>query len=430
MHVYKTLDTGIKIVEYNNNLAQALADMWNQSRESWGGDSDVRTASQMIAEHAGASHFNVYLAMDGEEVVGYCSFGRYSSDVNTLYIPLLNVRPDYHSKKIGKALVLQCVERTIELGYPRLDLYTWAGNTAAVPLYKKCGFLWEDRPDRNHFVNFIPIILKTDLFTDFFKKADWYEDAVRDYAIKPDGVKTNKFETFGYTWKKGEEMLSIGFERSGRIMRMIETNDYKIELMAENHELAFGLDYNCAFKIENKSGKDLHIKITGQEDANIKFVYNFNGKITEKQELTATFHVGAINEPQDPWKIYPCLTAIVEINGQSVVFGMGIESKFPVVVNLSEECDVKQKDMEIDCFIDIESALAQDAKLSFDFPQNDLISFAQKSFSTDLKANSKTSIAAKATILGMGYEAVPIQYKVLLQNGKELTFTKPLSLPL
>jgi len=172
MQIYKTLENGIKIVEYEDKFAQSIADMWNQSQEEWGDEGSISTAAQIIAEHAASSHFNVYLALLDEEVVGYCSFSRYRYDADTLYIPSLNARPDYHGKGIGKALVLQCVERTIELGYPRLDLYTWSGNTAAVPLYKKCGFLWEDRSDSTHFVNFIPQILNTSLFADFFKKAD------------------------------------------------------------------------------------------------------------------------------------------------------------------------------------------------------------------------------------------------------------------
>ena len=426
MQVYKTLDNGIKIIEYEDSFAQSIADMWNQSQEEWGDEGSIRTASQIIDEHASSSNFNVYLAIDGTKVVGYCSFARYRYDANTLYIPLLNARPDYHGKGIGKALVLQCVERTIELGYPRLDLYTWSGNTAAVPLYKKCGFLWEDRSDSTHFVNFIPQILNTGLFADFFEKADWYQNSTRNLEVKPDGLKTNKFEVFGYTWENDGESLAIGFERSGRRMRMIETNDYKIEFMAESHSLAFGLDYDCTFKIKNKSGKDLHVKIKGQEDANIKFDYSFDDEITDSKELSAKFHVGSIDEPLDEWLIHPCLLAELEINGQSVTFGLGIETKFPITLNISDDCLVKQKGLEVDCYIDIESALLQDAIISFKVPKNNLQAFYQITYEVELKAEGKTSIPTKATILDTGFEAIPLQYKITLKDGREVVFDKPL----
>lgn len=62
--------------------------------------------------------------MDGDVVVGYCGLSEYREDEGALYIPLLNVRVDYHGKKIGKLLLLKAIERSIELGWPRLDLYT------------------------------------------------------------------------------------------------------------------------------------------------------------------------------------------------------------------------------------------------------------------------------------------------------------------
>jgi ribosomal protein S18 acetylase RimI-like enzyme len=137
----------IIIKEYREEYALAVAKMWNLSRDSWGGDTRVHTEDSVKTKEANAGNIALYLAVDGEEVVGYCSLSEYKEDIGSLYIPLLNVRPDYHGKKIGKMLVMKAVEKTIELGWPRVDLYTWPGNVKAVPLYKKCGFFWEDRDD-------------------------------------------------------------------------------------------------------------------------------------------------------------------------------------------------------------------------------------------------------------------------------------------
>jgi RimJ/RimL family protein N-acetyltransferase len=136
MKIYKTMDSGVKIVEYDNALAAAVADMWNKSGDGWGGDNSIMTAEQAAADYSNGSYFNVFVAIDGvtNEAVGLCSFDRYYKDADTAYVHVLNVRPDYHGKKVGKALVLACVNRTIELGYPRVDIHTWAGNTKAVPL--------------------------------------------------------------------------------------------------------------------------------------------------------------------------------------------------------------------------------------------------------------------------------------------------------
>ena len=427
---YKNTENDIAIVEYEDSLAETLADMWNRSKEEWGGDDSIRTASQIISDHAGAANYNVYVAMAGEEAVGYCSLGRYYHDANTLYIPLLNVRPDYHGRGIGKALVLTALERTMELGYPRLDLHTWAGNTAAVPLYKKCGFLWEDRSDATNLVNFIPSILKTPLFGDFFKRAGWYADSTRSLDIKPDGIKVNKFELFDYSWERDGKTLAIGYERSGRQIYMIETNDYKIELLAKNHEAAFGLDYPCAFKVENKTGRRLNIKICGKKDKNIDFSgFSLNANIKGSREFPGTFHVGPIDRPQDRFKTYPCLLADVEINGHVVQFGLGIEAKFPLQVDIFEECYIPQAGMEVDVCINIVSALEQDAAVKFNFPQNGLISFKEdQPFTADISKEGKKAITARTEIIGMGYEAIPVEYQIEMADGTKLSLNKPLRL--
>lgn len=144
----------IKIVEYSHDLAAAVAEMWNHSRQGWGGGNDITTEENVRQQEENSINLNTYLAMEGDQVVGYCGLSEYREDQGALYIALLNVRDDYHGKKIGKQLVLKAIERTIQLKWPRLDLYTWAGNTKAVPLYKKCGFFWEERDDTVHLMNF------------------------------------------------------------------------------------------------------------------------------------------------------------------------------------------------------------------------------------------------------------------------------------
>ena len=425
MQVYKQLNNGIKIVEYNPSLAQAICDMWAKSGDDWGGDSGVRTPQQIIDEHSAAANYNVYLALDGDAVVGYCSFSRYYYDANTTYIPLLNVQADYQGKGIGKALVLQCVERTIELGYPRVDLYTWPGNTAAVPLYKKCGYLWEDRPDSTHLTNFIPTVLK--LFPDFFAKADWYKDSTRVIETIPDGEKINEFECFGYSWAKGEDTLAIGFERSGKRIRLIETQDYKVEFMAENQKLAFGLDYDCAFTVENKTDKPLHIKIAGLDEENIVFNYNLDEIIAPGQhEYKASFHVGPILEPQDVWRVHPCLRADVEVAGHTIPFGLGIESRFPLMVEIHDECQVSQLGLAKDCYINITSTLPKDATIHFALLNNPLLDFAATSHSVEVKERGKASVKLTGVTRGIGYHPLPITYEIKLAGGASLSFEKPL----
>lgn len=431
MTIYKTLDDGIKVVEYQDCLAQAVADLFNSDKEDWGGSSETRTAEQIIRNHSTNAALNVYVAMDGDKAVGYCRFEKYFKDADTLYIGYLDVHVDYQGKKIGKALVLQCVERTKELGYNRLDLHTWPGNTKAMPLYKKCGFLWEDRGDTTHLVNFIPEVLASPLFADFFSKADWYADNARDVGeITPDETKHNGFGIFGYHWEKDGELLKLGYERSGRILRLIETNDYKIELMAKNHSLAFGMSHDCSFIIENKSGKPLDIRISGRmgSDNLIDFDYFIENKdFIGKQELHGSFYLGAITEPQDKDRLHPRLMADVTINGQNITMGLGIEIRFPLEITLEQQKWLSRPNTTEVGYINFKSALDVDSSVSFVLPKNDLVSFEQEQYIIDIPAKGNASIKIGLTPKEIGHIALPIEYNID-SNGKNFKFEKALDI--
>lgn len=90
----------IKIVSYHDGLARNVADMWMKSKDSWGGTG--KTEEQVRDQQQSSDNLDTFLAVLGEEVVGYCGLSVYKEDVGALYVPLLNVRPDLHGKKVGK----------------------------------------------------------------------------------------------------------------------------------------------------------------------------------------------------------------------------------------------------------------------------------------------------------------------------------------
>ncbi|MCL2574058.1 MAG: GNAT family N-acetyltransferase [Defluviitaleaceae bacterium] len=421
MTIYKTLDNGIKIVEYANAYAASLADMWNKSNDNWGGDNEILTERIMIDEHASTLDINTYLAIDNDEVVGYCGLAKYSNDPEALYIRLLNVRPDYMGTGVGKAMALLSVERTIELGNPRLDIHTWSGNIEAVPLYKKCGYLWEDRPNSTHLVNFIPTVLATPCFEEFFASADWYKDSTRNVSdIKPDGVKLNGFEVFGYSWEKGGRKLAVGFERSGRRIRFIETDDYIIEMMADSHELAFGMEHGASFNIVNKSGKSLDIAIKGHGEANIFADFVFKANVTGFEHFKAKFFVGAVEKIQDPFRLHPCILADVTINGEMVTFGLGINSKSPVAAKFSRELKMPRVGLASNGYINFTSALVQNCKVSFTLPKNDFIEFSKDYHEVEIAPLGAASVGVSSKMLKGGHIALPLLCKIEREGHETL----------
>ena len=428
MKVYKTLPDGIEIVEYEDSLAQAVADMWNKSGEGWGGsfDSGVYTAERVIAKRNSGVFYNVYIAMKNGEALGYCSFNRYNKDADTAYVHVLNVRPDHHGKGLGRELVLMCVNETIARGMPRLDIHTWPGNTKAVPMYKKCGYFWEDRADTTHLSNFIPTVLATELVKDFFETADWYADSTRKIEIKPDGVKVNKFELYEYEWEKDGAQLRVGFEKTGRRINLIETDDYKIELKAVNHDLAYGMSYPCEFYVKNKTGKDLNVSITAKSNDVIRFEGSWAENVADESIFKGTFYVGEITEAQDDMRMHPCVLADVTINGKSAEFGLGIEPKFPVMISLGRKDRVARPGMTEIVYINVKNGLSTDATVRFALPQNPLLKFDQSNFEIDLIAGKDASVATTSTLTECGYSETPITFEITTSSGDNIKTSRPL----
>jgi ribosomal protein S18 acetylase RimI-like enzyme len=382
----------IKIVNYEHKYAAATAVMWQNSKQGWNGDSFFTSEQAVITEEENSIHLNAWLALDGDLVVGYCNLYEYQHDTGALYIGLLSVRDDYHGKKIGKALVLKAINRTIELGWERLDLYTWPGNTKAVPLYKKTGFFWEDRDDSTHLVNLIPCVLNIDLLKEHFKEIDWYEDSIRDLEVKPDGKKENEFDYLTYEWQKGSKHLLAEFCRRGRGLRKIETDDFSITVTVENLKLVFGNKYKIKYEIVNQTKSPLNIKIKGVSEKNITFDFAKEFLVKDTEIIEAEFYVGVIEKEQNSFKTHPNVFSEISVNGKSATFKVGIEPKFPAKISLSHPAGMRYKDIETKMFINIENYFKEPATFSFELPSTDCVNFTKQKHEIALKSLEKASI--------------------------------------
>ncbi|QUI22614.1 GNAT family N-acetyltransferase [Vallitalea pronyensis] len=392
----------IKIVMYEHGYAQPLADMWNKSGENWGGEDVIKTAEDIINENESMGNICAYLALDGEEVVGYCSFSEYKQDEGASYIPLLNVRPDCIGKKIGKKLVLECVNKAMGEKWPRLDLYTWQGNDKAVPLYKKCGFFWENRDDSTHLMNFIPYVMRTEAVKEFFEVFDWYKDNKRDIKVECDGRLEGDFDYFDYRWEKDGLNLAMEFERRGRGLTCIKTNDYLIRARVTKQNLVSGRDYDITYEVVNISGKPLHVAIEGVEDKNIAFDFEYAGDIKGQEKIVANYHLDAIDEPQDKWKTHPCVTAQVTINGQKALFKVGINPKLPIKMAIGDQENPRVIG-ENTCYVDIENGFDEEMTMTCRLASTDVVTFDEPEITCTIKASEKVSIPVKCQVLTYGF---------------------------
>lgn len=427
MNVYKILQNNIYIVEYEENLSETVAELYNKSQDFWGGSNEILTATSINSYFLSSGFTNIFVALKDNEAVGICNIKPSARNANTLYIDYLNVISSYHGMGIGRKLVLLCLNRAIELNFPYLNIATWSGNTQAIPLYKKCGFMWEEKTDRTNLLNFIPTILNTEIGKQFFNKADWYKDSNKKLTHDYDGKKTNGFELFTYSWKKNRENLVMGYERFGRHLYKLITNDYSIYFMAKNHSLTFGLNYTCNFIIINKTKKPIHIEILGKSNENFIFDYSYDGNIYGKEELSANFHVLPIRVAIDKERIYPTLMADIFINGMKMTFGLGIEINFPLNVEFKRLNNVAHLGVGEQGFLNIKSNLLHSSAVNFIMPKNIISNFNKKEFNIILKAKEKCSIPISFTPIEYGYSPFLMTYNIQMCSEK-FSFKRPLHL--
>ncbi|WP_033445765.1 GNAT family N-acetyltransferase [Ornithinibacillus scapharcae] len=420
----------IKIVKYDESYASRVADMWNHSRDGWGGANTVDTEESIINRERNSTNIHTYLALEGEKVVGYCGFSEYRDDEGALYIPLLNVRDDYHGKKIGKKLLLTALEETIHLKWPRLDLYTWSGNTKAVPLYKKCGFFWEDRDDSTHLMNFMPTVLHTEAVADFFQDTSWYDASTREIEVKPDGRVENDFHYYEYKWEKENAELRMEFERTGRGIRLIETKDYIISANIPEHQLVFGDHYPVRYSITNKSSKPLHIDIKGISDKNIRFSLEKSLEVIDSAEVTGTFYIGPIEEEQNSFRTHPTVQSVVTINGKQAVFKVGILPKYPAQVAAYFPEDLSFVGKESVFYLDLKNNFSEKVRFELEFPVSKLMDIQSSKLNIEIDPKNKQSIAIPFVVKAHGYYDAALQVRAIKENGDVVDFTRLIGIPL
>nr|WP_154983318.1 GNAT family N-acetyltransferase [Paenibacillus xylanexedens] len=419
----------IRIVEYNASYAASLADMWNQSNESWGGGTRQRTEETIRQEMENSSNLHVFLAVHDVEVVGFCSFAHYRFDENALYVPLLNVRPDYHGYKIGRNLILKAVEKTVEAGWPRLDLFTWPGNTKAVPMYKKCGFFWEKKDDSVHLMNFIPTVLQTEALTPYFETLDWYADSTRELVIEPDGRQEQGFDFLDYTWQKGELSLRASFEKTGRGLAALETPDYSIHTEVDHHDLVFGSSYPVLYHIQNKSNSDLEFEIKGQDDKNIRFAMDVVQTLQPGETITVEgeFYLDPVTEEQNKNKTHPVISSTWLIGGRKAQFRLGLQPKFPAKITPVLPVKELYPGIPAELILNVENNVDAETEFVMELPTDAFLDWTERTLRFTVPAKGKRSVSVPFTLRSYGIYAQDVEITAVPAGGLEISFRRKLS---
>jgi GNAT superfamily N-acetyltransferase len=282
--------------EYRDEDAEAVARMWRESASAWPGGGpgggEHATAPGVRQEQRDLNTLATYVAFlpdpesGDERAVGYCTLMEYTGEANTAYVALLSAHPAWHGKGVGRDLLRAALERTVALGYTRLDLNTWAGNLKAVPLYKKSGYFWV--PDTTvKMENYLPLIFRLPAAQDFFRTADWYRDFKRDLTVRQDDEKRGVAEVFTYEWEHDGRRLRVVIDRRARGVSLLETAEYVASVEIDDPRLPIGGRRTARWRVENTSGKPVQVSVLAEGEDAVRCAFTASGVVEADAEWSA-----------------------------------------------------------------------------------------------------------------------------------------------
>ena len=247
------------ITTYNPGMAHQVAAMFNAFNELWPGGftGGIPYDEQRVRDFLDkTSAVADLLALDENgEPVGYCGLYPHWRDPEAAFITVLGVVPRVKGHKFGRRLLLHAFKIAEEKGFRRVDLGTWAGNTNAVPLYKKTGLFWV--PETNVYMqNFLPGLAQVSLAQAWFTAhPDWYSCFQRDLEQAPDDETVDGMAVYTYHFQSDEDSLSAVIDRYGMGVCGIESSlggqRIAVKTHLKSHNIHIGIENALTITIEN-----------------------------------------------------------------------------------------------------------------------------------------------------------------------------------
>ncbi|MBS3795988.1 MAG: GNAT family N-acetyltransferase, partial [Candidatus Thorarchaeota archaeon] len=263
----------VQIVGYKPEMAADLAEMYNSWDELWTGGytQGVPYDAQRVRDrYDKMSAIAILIALKSEngKPVGSCTLHEHWRDEDAAYIGVLGVSPEALGKKVGKKLLLRSIQIVRSEGYKRVDLHTWAGNTRAVPLYKKVGLMWNPKASGVQMEDYIPAILEHPLSKPFFDEMaenEWYDSQKRELTQEPDQMTYNGMDVYTYKFERGEDELTVIVDRHARAISSIDRslNGQRIGISArvDSHKVLCGITGQYILEVINTSDESLSFAV-------------------------------------------------------------------------------------------------------------------------------------------------------------------------
>ena len=298
-------EANIEIVEYSEELAAVLAEMYNGWDELWigGFTQGVPFTEARVKEQFGKmSAIAILIALDADShrPVGSCTLHAHVRDADAAYVGTLGVSPEVLNQRVGKRLLLRAIEISKQDGRTRVDLNTWAGNMRAVPLYKKVGMMWNPTGDGVQMEDYIPGILSHPLTQRFFKSLPegmtWYDVQKREIVQAPDEFTQDNMEIFPYRFEYGQNYLSVTIDKHSRyitsVESMVDGSRLKVRARVPKHTTLCGVPSEYILDVENDSGADLHLTGELKAFSHMKFIDKPSTSMTVSAGSSSSWKVG------------------------------------------------------------------------------------------------------------------------------------------
>ena len=329
------------IREYRDADADAVARMWRESASAWPGGGpgggEHSTAARVMQDQRDLNTLATLVSFlpdpeTGEErAVGYCSLFEYTAEQNTAYVGTLSAHPAWHGRGVGRDLLRVALERTVALGYARLDLNTWAGNLKAVPLYKKSGYFWV--PDTTvKMENYLPLIFRIPAAQEFFQHADWYRDFKRDLSVRPDDEKRGNVEVYIYAWERDGRSLTVVIDRRAKGVTALDTDAFAVSTGLDDPRLPIGGSRQVTWRLENRGDRPVAVSVLAEGEDAVRCSVQLSG-VVERADVWAapvTAEEPAVKPPSNRPRNRVKSTVIVD--GQPVQLVAGAQVSQPVAL--------------------------------------------------------------------------------------------------
>ena len=319
--------------------ASLLADLWNASDAGWPEGltrGTPMTAERMRERLQQSDRLIVLTAEAGGQLVGYGDVRKVRSRDDVAYGVVLNVRPDWHDKGCGKAIVLAILERLVELGYSQFTAQTWSGNLKAIPLYKKAGFFWKPDTAGASLQNFIPMALGMPAARPFFARHDWYRSLRRDLTVAPDDCQWHGVGVYPYRFESDGDLFEMVIDRGAEAPTAIETGDFRVSCYIDSRQIVCGVQHTLTWEIVNKrsDGRPLRVELSATAPPGVELDVAESFEVTGSLAFERPFIVSPGVARPRPGMPLPAVVSRLTLDGIPVTLGTGLATVQPVEIDV------------------------------------------------------------------------------------------------